>query len=375
MNRSLLRGLYRSDFRAFISFAFRELYPEKVFVDGWYLDIVADELMRCGPDGYHRLILNLPPRYLKSFCSSIAWPLYMAARNNGMRICVIAGTRELASEFSEMRKRLIRSPSMLHVFPQLRFRESSGALIFANGSEISQSIVARSQIGRSADIFIIDDPLPARHARDQKMRSIINSWYDDEMVARLSRKDKAVLILVMQRLHTDDLCGHVYENNGIWRQTALSAIDKKDERWQLSDGRVIKRAAGEVLCSPIETKQQLYDILMEMKGINFRAQYLQQPGSARYTTESRFLMHFQRVPENWKFGEPKLFHRGGCFIIPSEQDVTWEYFGIPNPFEEGRKLTEQEFELECITQQRELMASVGKDREEREKRERAVPRS
>ena len=87
MKRSHLRGLYRSDFRTFISFAFRELYPEKVFVDGWYLDIVCDELMRCGPDGNRRLILNLPPRYLKSFCASIAWPLFMAARHSGMRIC------------------------------------------------------------------------------------------------------------------------------------------------------------------------------------------------------------------------------------------------------------------------------------------------
>ena len=234
MKRSHLRGLYRSDFRTFISFAFRELYPEKVFVDGWYLDIVCDELMRCGPDGNRRLILNLPPRYLKSFCASIAWPLFMAARHSGMRICVIAGTRELASEFREMRKRLLRSPRLLTVFPELRFRDEGDTIIFANGSQISQSYISKSQIGRSADIYVIDDPLPARHAHSEKKRNVINNWYDDEMVARLSRKDKAVLVLVMQRLHADDLCGHLYQNKEAWRRTALSAIDHKDERSKLS---------------------------------------------------------------------------------------------------------------------------------------------
>ncbi|WP_417594608.1 hypothetical protein [Parasphingorhabdus sp.] len=374
MKRSHLRGLYRSDFRTFISFAFRELYPEKVFVDGWYLDIVCDELMRCGPNGNHRLILNLPPRYLKSFCASIAWPLFMAARHSGMRICVIAGTRELASEFREMRKRLLRSPRLLAVFPELRFRDEGDTLIFANRAQISQSYISKSQIGRSADIYVIDDPLPARHAHSEKKRNVINNWYDDEIVARLSRKDKAVLVLVMQRLHSDDLCGHLDRNKEAWRRTALSAIDNKDEQWQLSDGRTIERAAGEVLCSLIETKDQLREILIEMKGRNFRAQYLQRPASGLFDRESRFLMHFQRVTENWKFGEPKLLHRGGCFIITSEQDIIWDYFGVPNPFKEGRKLTEEEWEREFYIQQTELIASVFKDRDERERREKAAKR-
>jgi len=369
MNRSLLRGLYRSDFHAFLSFAFRELYPEKVFVDAWYLDIICDELMRCGPGGNHRLILNLPPRYLKSFCASIAWPLFMAARHNGMRICVIAGTRELASEFSEMRKRLLRSPRLLAVFPELRFRDEGDTLIFANRAQISQSYISKSQIGRSADIYVIDDPLPARHANSEKKRNVINNWYDDEMVARLSRKDKAVLVLVMQRLHSDDLCGHLHRNKEAWRQTVLSAIASKDERWQLCDGRVIERPAGEVLCASIETKQQLYDILMEMKGANFCAQYLQRPFSGHIRGEGRTLMHFQRVPEDWKIGEPKLLHRGGFFVISAELEIAWEFFGVPNPFEEGRELTKEEWAAEFKIQQTELLASVRRDSAERQKRE------
>jgi len=360
MSPDQLIGLYRIDFRAFINFAFRELYPAKAFIDAWYLDIVADELMQCGPDGNHRLMLNLPPRYLKSFCTSIAWPLFMAARNGGMKISVIAGTRELAAEFTEMRKRLLESPRMLQVFPQLRFRESGEALTFYNESQIIQSQVARSQIGRSADIFIIDDPLPARHARNEKKRGAINDWYDDEMIARLSRKDRSTLVLVMQRLHRDDLCGHLLRTDGHWKQIALSAIAKKDELWRLGNGRIIERAAGDVLCDRIETRDALLEILMEMKGINFRAQYLQCPALHPYDREQRTYFHHQRVTEDWKPSEPKLLQNGGFFIIPAERDVMWEYFDAPNPFLKGRKVSEEEFLIEFKTHQLKLLKSHGR---------------
>ncbi len=266
--------------------------------------------------------------------------------------CIIAGHGRLGGA------RLAGLVEILAVFPELRFRDEGDTLIFANRAQISQSYISKSQIGRSADIYVIDDPLPARHANSEKKRNVINNWYDDEMVARLSRKDKAVLVLVMQRLHHEDLCGHLHRNEEAWRRTALSAIDNKDERWQLSDGRVIERVAGEVLCPEIETKQQLHDILMEMKGLNFRAQYLQRPASGLADRESRVFFYRPRVAENWKPGEPLLLD-GGFPVIPSEQDVRWEYFGVSNPFLQGREWTKEEFAIEFKTHQVALMASVA----------------
>lgn len=362
MKNDLLLSLYRSDFRSFIRFAFREAYPSKEFVDDWYLDIVADELMRCRPDAAHRLMLNLPPRYLKSFCASVIWPIFMAARHPGIRICVIAGTRELAAEFSELRNRLLTSPRLQAVFPQLNAREAGETLTFSNKSQIVQSHVAKSQIGRGADIFIIDDPLPARHARSQKLRDAINAWYRDEIIARLSRKDKASLIIVMQRLHDDDLCGSTLNSESNWRVAALSAIAAKDERWVLQSGRVIERTKGAVLCEKIETKAALHSVLHQMRGVNFRAQYLQQPSPPAHKEGIRTIYCEARVPENWKPGMPKLAPWGGLARVPEEQFVEFEYFGIQNPYTQGRARTQAELEVEFKIQQTESLARHRRDR-------------
>ena len=356
--------LYRHDFRAFLAFAFREAFPGKKLAEGWYLDVVVDELMRCRPDRAHRLMLNLPPRYLKSFCASIAWPLFMAAHHPGQRFCVIAGTRELASEFGALRHRLLASKRLQRVFPQLRYRETGETLTFANQSQIVQSHVARSQIGRGADVFIIDDPLPARHARNDRMRNAINAWYSDEVIARLSRKARASLIIVMQRLHRDDLCGHVLKSESNWRQLALSAIARKDEQWLLSDGRTFARTAGTAVCEEIETLSALHATLWAMNGPNFRAQYLQAPAGELHDHEDRAFYHHTRVPVDWKLGEPKLKPYGGLFRVREERFVEFEYFGVENPYTTGREQTPEEVEQEGLIQQRELLARCRRERTE-----------
>ena len=361
--------LYRHDFRAFIAFAFREVYPGKEFIDGWYLDIVADELMRCQPDRAHRLMLNLPPRYLKSFCASIIWPLFMAARHPGLRICVISGTRELAAEFSALRLRLLASKRFRLVFPQLCSRGEGEVLTFSNGSQVVQSHVARSQTGRGADIYIIDDPLSARHASKEKIRNSINAWYSDEIVTRLSKKDRASLIIVMQRLHCDDLCGHILNSEANWRQLSLSAIARKDERWELFNGRKFARRAGEVLCEEIETLETLHVTLWAMNGLNFRAQYLQAPANKLHSCEFRTFFHNTRVPHDWKLGEPKLGPGGGLYRVRDERFVEYEYFGVENPYTKGRERTEEEFLQEFKINQLELITKHRKGKRETKERE------
>lgn len=355
MKRDLVLSLYRNDFRSFLRFAFCEVYPSKELADGWYLDIVADELMRCLPDVAHRLMLNLPPRYLKSFCASIAWPIFMAARYPGLRICVIAGTRELAAEFSELRKRLLASPRLQVLFPQLKAKDVAETLTFTNKAQIVQSHVAKSQIGRGADIFVIDDPLPARHARSPKHRNAINAWYRDEIIARLSRKDQASLIVVMQRLHEDDLCGNILRSEKNWRRATLSAIAPGHEKWELRDGRVIERSMGEVLCDQIESLASLHAVLTQMQGANFRAQYLQQPLPSESDNELRIFWHRRRVPHNWRIGMPELEPRGGFKRVPEHKFVEFEFFGVVNPFKQGREKTQEEIREHCVISQRALM--------------------
>src|SRR5690606_3260658 len=113
----------------------------KEFEEAWHLEVMADGLMRCAPGGERRLIINVPPRHLKSLCASIAWPLFVIAHNPGSRIFVCAGTRELAAEFSELRERLLKSRRFLEVFGNMKAVPIMNGFRFRNGGELVQTVV------------------------------------------------------------------------------------------------------------------------------------------------------------------------------------------------------------------------------------------
>jgi hypothetical protein len=63
--------------------------------------------------------------------------------------------------------------------------------------------------GRGADIIIIDDPLKPEEALSQAQRQAANEWYDHTLYSRLNDKLSGAIVLIMHRLHEDDLAGHV----------------------------------------------------------------------------------------------------------------------------------------------------------------------
>src|SRR3954469_20610112 len=63
--------------------------------------------------------------------------------------------------------------------------------------------------GRGADIIVIDDPLKPEEALSEAQRRAANEWYDHTLYTRLNDKRRGSIVIVMQRLHEDDLVGHV----------------------------------------------------------------------------------------------------------------------------------------------------------------------
>jgi len=63
--------------------------------------------------------------------------------------------------------------------------------------------------GRGADFIVIDDPLKPEEALSETQRNTANSWYDGTLYSRLNDKQRGCIIIIMQRLHEDDLVGHV----------------------------------------------------------------------------------------------------------------------------------------------------------------------
>ena len=92
----------------------------------------------------------------------------------------------------------------------------------AQGCRIATS-VGGVLTGRGADIIIIDDPLKPEEALSQAQRQAANEWYDHTLYSRLNDKLWGSIVLIMHRLHEDDLAGHVLAQED-WDVVRLPAL-------------------------------------------------------------------------------------------------------------------------------------------------------
>ena len=99
----------------------------------------------------------------------------------------------------------------------------------AGGNRFSTS-VGGVLTGRGADIIIIDDPLKADDALSEARRRSVNEWFDNTLRSRLNSQEKGAIIIVMQRLHADDLVAHVQQHES-WDVLSFPAIAEQDETY------------------------------------------------------------------------------------------------------------------------------------------------
>jgi predicted phage terminase large subunit-like protein len=125
-------------------------------------------------------------------------------------------------------------------------------------------------------VIIIDDPLKAEEAHSSVPRERVISWYRDTLISRPNDKRRSTIILVMQRLHEEDLAGHLLEQ-GDWTHLNLPAIAAEDQLVPIGPGEFHLRRAGDVLHPEREPIEVLDRIKAEMGSLRFSAQYLQRP--------------------------------------------------------------------------------------------------
>ena len=133
--------------------------------------------------------------------------------------------------------------------------------------------------GRGGDIIIIDDPVKPDEALSEAQREAANTWFDNTLYTRLNDKRTGAIVIIMQRLHLDDLVGHVLEKE-TWEVVNLPAIAQEDETWDYATvwGPIRhQRMAGELLHAGREPQLVLDGLRAALGEYGFSAQYLQAP--------------------------------------------------------------------------------------------------
>src|SRR5258708_28293158 len=107
-------------------------------------------------------------------------------------------------------------------------------------------------------------------------RSAVKNWLDSPLYSRLDSKRDDVIILIMQRLHLDDLAGYVMPREN-WTHLNLPVIAESEQRIQIGDGQFHQRQVGDPLHEEREPREVLEKLKSTLGSFNFSAQYQQCP--------------------------------------------------------------------------------------------------
>jgi predicted phage terminase large subunit-like protein len=272
----------RQDLCGFIQRSFYELNPQTEYLPNWHIEVIAAELEKCRRGETKRLIINVPPRSLKSHCASIAFPAFLLGHNPSAQIICASYGQQLAEKLAADCRSVMMSDWYRNLFLRTRLASRrQGLTDFATsqqGVRLSTS-VGGSVTGRGADFIIIDDPLKPDDALSETQRNAVNNWYDSTLVSRLNEQRTGCIILIMQRLHEDDLVGHVLAKGG-WTVLKFPAIAEEDETnvVQTPYGtKTFSRHAGEALHPQRESSEVLATTRKNLGEYNFAGQYQQAP--------------------------------------------------------------------------------------------------
>jgi predicted phage terminase large subunit-like protein len=274
------------------------LNPGSPYLPNWHINAIAYQLKRIQRGEITRLIINMPPRHLKSLTVSVAYPALLLGLQPWRRIFVVSYGQELSSKHASDFRAVVEAPWYRRAFPAMRIARSLDDEVWttARGFRKSTSIYG-TLTGLGGDVFIIDDPQKPVDAQSDQQRNRLNHWVSNTLISRLDRKETGVIIVVMQRVHLDDLSGFLMESGG-WTVLSLPAIAEEDETIAIGDHEFHVRRAGEALHPELEGLESLKVLQRQIGGDVFAAQYQQcpvPPGGAMIRRE--WLRYYDKLPE------------------------------------------------------------------------------
>ncbi|MEL6666936.1 MAG: terminase, partial [Pseudomonadota bacterium] len=164
----------------------------------------------------------------------MAWAL---GHNPKLKFICVSYSQDLSEELARQFRMVVKSDWYRALFPGMRLQSetASKCVTTRGGSRVATSI-GGTLTGRGADFIIVDDPMKAEDAQSDAVRKKVSDWYRGSLVTRLDDQSRGVILVVMQRLHEDDLAGEVIDT-GTFEHLNLPSIAIEDQTVSLGRGR------------------------------------------------------------------------------------------------------------------------------------------
>ena len=238
----------------FVAQAWPIVEPGQDYVHGWHIDALAEHLeaITYGDEDYNRLLINIPPGHMKSLMVSVFWPAFEWGPCNmpHMRYLCASHSLELGIRDSMRMRRLITSDWYQARWPHVKLTaDQNQKTKFENtATGFRQAVAAGSITGSRGDRVIIDDPHSVEGAASDQQRASTLEWFLEAVPTRLNNPDRSAIVVIMQRLHEEDVSGVILDKQlgydhlclpmraTLWRKdfpTKIGFVDPRTEEGEL----------------------------------------------------------------------------------------------------------------------------------------------
>jgi predicted phage terminase large subunit-like protein len=296
-----------ADLGFFIRQAWSQLEPGE-FIAGWHLDAIVEHLRAVTAGQVRNLLINLPPRHMKSLTVSVFWPVWEWIANPQRRWLFASYAMQLSTRDSVRCRRLIASEWFQERWAD-RFKlmpDQNAKDRFDNdrgGARIATSVGA-AVTGEGGDRVVVDDPHNLIDVSSESVRQGTLDWWDQAMTTRMNDPKTAARVIVMQRLHERDLSGHVLEQGGSLHlclpaefeptRGCATAIGWQDPRSE----------PGELLWPARVGLPEIAELKRSLGPVGFAGQYQQRPAPLK---GARFLSDWFRYYRSEHIGDVLIY--------------------------------------------------------------------
>jgi predicted phage terminase large subunit-like protein len=195
---------------------------------------ICNALMRVYSGDCQRLIINIPPRYSKTELAVVNFISWALGKNPDSEFIHVSYSGELAANNSGNVLSVMQHEAYREIFPTVRlandakhhWRTTDGGVLYTAGvgGTLTGFGAGKDREGFGGTI-IVDDPHKADEARSDVMRKNVLDWFQNTLETRRNSR-KTPIVLIMQRLHEEDLAGWLLDggNGETWEHLCLPAI-------------------------------------------------------------------------------------------------------------------------------------------------------
>ena len=166
LTRAEYEAVLRQDFTTFVARCFHELNPQAELAMNWHLEVIAAALTAVSQGKIRRLIINLPPRHLKSLMASVAFPAWCLGHDPSAQILCVSYAQDLADKLARDCRGIMMSPWYRRIFSTRLAAHRQAVQEFVTTRQGYRLATSTGGVltGRGAGSILIDDPLKPEEA-------------------------------------------------------------------------------------------------------------------------------------------------------------------------------------------------------------------